>query len=85
MAQEEKGQIKSRNEISRVFKIDVKSHRFSRISGTAELELILHFVDKSMDPTSKPILKTYLVRSDEQTKSFLAKLQSQVESLSKFY
>jgi len=53
--QEERGQVKSRNEISRLFKIDVKSHSFSRISGTAELELILHFVNKQMDPSGKPI------------------------------
>ena len=85
MAQEDRGMIKSRSEITRLFKIDVKGHRFSRISGTAELELILHFVNKQMDPSGKPILKTYLLKSDEQTKSFLATLQAEAKERSTFY
>ena len=85
MAQQDRGQIKSRNEISRLFKIDIKGHSFSRISGVAELELILHFVNKEMDPAGKPILKTFLIRSDDETKAFLAKLQAEAKERSTFY
>ena len=85
MAQQDRGQIKSRNEISRLFKIDIKGHSFSRISGVAELELILHFVNKEMDPSGKPILKTFLIRSDDETKTFLAKLQAEAKERSTFY
>ena len=85
MAQQDRGQIKSRNEISRLFKIDIKGHSFSRISGVAELELILHFVNKEMDPTSKPILKTFLIKNDKDTKAFLAKLQDEAKERCTFY
>ena len=77
--------MKSRTEISRLFKIDIKGKSFSRISGVAELELILHFVNKEMDPAAKPILKSYLIRNDEETKAFLAKLQTEAKQISTFY
>ena len=85
MAQEERGQVKSRTDISRLFKIDIKGRSFSRISGVAELELHLHFVNKEMDPSAKPILKSYLIRNDQETKSFLAKLQTEAKQRSSFY
>ena len=51
----------------------------------SELELILHFVNKQMDPAAKPELKRYMLRSEQRTTLFLASLQTAAEQKSKFY
>ena len=42
-----------------------------------ELELIIHMVNKQRDPTGKPDVKRYLLKSETSTKQFLAKLQKE--------
>ena len=57
--------IKGKNEISRLFKIDVVGKGKSFMSGMqTELELILHFVNKEMDPRGAPDVKRYILKSD---------------------
>lgn len=50
-----------------------------------ELELILHFVNKEMNPTGRPDLKKYVLKADEEGKRFLAQLQIAAKEKSKFY
>ena len=44
--------------------------------NSTELELILHFVNKNRDPTGIPDVKKYVLKSDSNSKAFLAKLQN---------
>jgi len=43
--------------MTRIFKIDVVGKGRRIIGGHTELELILHFVNKELDPMGKPDLK----------------------------
>ena len=38
-----------------------------------------------MDPTGKAVMKTYIMQSDDETKSFLANLQAEAKERSTFY
>ena len=39
-----------------------------------EIELILHLVNKERNPTGKPEVKRYQMKSETSTKAFLARL-----------
>ena len=63
LAQEDRGLIKSKSELKRLFKIDVVEKGRNILNGlNSELELILHYVNKEMDPTGKPDIKRYQLR-----------------------
>jgi len=51
------------------------------------MQLILHFVNKSLDPMGHPEIKRYVIlRADElPTKQFLALLQKEAKERSKYY
>lgn len=73
LAQEDRGIIKGKNEIARLFKIDVVGKGRNIMSGMqSELELILHFVNKEMDPTGKAEMRRYLMKQEQSTTTFLA-------------
>ena len=83
---EDRGLIKGRSELSRLYKIDVVGKGRNIMSGNStELELILHFVNKNRDPTGIPDVKKYVLKSDSNSKAFLAKLQNQAKEHSKYY
>ena len=75
------------NELSRLFKVDVvgKGHGILGSGPPTELELILHFVNKELNPLGKPEVKKYMLRADDDSKKFLAQLQSLAKQKSKFY
>ena len=66
LASDDRGVIKGKSELSRLYKIDVvgKGRAFMS-SFHAEMQLILHFVNKDLDPTGLPDVKKYTLRSDE--------------------
>ena len=65
--------VKSCNELERLFKIDVVGKGAGgTISLGQDIELILHFVNKERDPKKLPDVKRYILKSDNNTKSFLA-------------
>ena len=67
--------IKGRSELSRLYKIDVVSKGRNIMSGSSsDLDLILHFVNKNLDPTGVPDVKKYTMKADAISKAFLAKL-----------
>ncbi len=74
IAQDDRGLIKGKSDIARLYKIDIVGKGRAIMSGfQSEMQLILHFVNKNMNPTGLPDLKRYNLRSDEPgTKEFLA-------------
>ena len=42
--------------------------------SSSDLDLILHFVNKNLDPTGVPDVKKYTMKADAISKAFLAKL-----------
>ena len=76
LAQEDRGLIKGKSELSRLYKIDVVGKGRALLSSfQTEMQLILHFVNKNLKPTGMPDLKRYVLRADDpSTKQFLAKL-----------
>ena len=89
LAAEDRGIIKGKSELARLFKIDVVSKGKSLLmgGGNPEMQLILHFVNKSLDPMGQPEIKRYVVlRADEPaTKQFLALLDKESKERSKYY
>ena len=86
LSSDDRGEIKGCNELNRLFKIDVVGKGRSIMSGfQSELELILHMVNKQRDPTGKPEVKRYMLKSEASTKSFLAKLQKLAKEKSSYY
>lgn len=89
MAAEDRGIIKGKSALARLFKIDVVSTRKTLLmgGGQPEMQLILHFVNKSFDPMGHPDIKRYVIlRADEPaTKQFLALLQKEAKERSKYY
>ena len=68
LAAEDRGIIKGKSNLDRLFKIDVVSKGKSLLMGTgqSEIQMILHFVNKSLDPMGHPDIKRYVImRTDE--------------------
>lgn len=53
--------------------------------GKKEIEVILHFVNKSYSPTQSPVIKRYRMTLDETTQEFLVTLEKEVSISSSFY
>jgi len=43
-----------------------------------EIELILHFVNKNLNPCEKPVIKRYRMDVDEATQEFLLSLEQEI-------
>lgn len=50
-----------------------------------EIDLVLHFVNKDMDPSKAPQIKRFTLVNDAQTKDFLRKFEDFARIASPFY
>ena len=46
--------------------------------GKKEIELIMHFVNKHLNPTMSPVIKRYRMTLDLKTQAFLINLQKEI-------
>jgi hypothetical protein len=60
--------VKSVTKLERLFMIDILER------GKKEIEVILHFVNKSYSPTMSPVIKRFRMTLDEATQDFLVDL-----------
>jgi len=64
--------VKSRTSLERLYMIDIVE------KGKKEIELIMHFVNKQLNPTMSPVIKRYRMTLDLKTKAFLMNLQREI-------
>ena len=58
-------EMKSKTELERLYMIDILER------GKKEIEIILHFVNKNLNPMEMPVIKRYRMNVDETTFEFL--------------
>jgi hypothetical protein len=46
--------------------------------GKKEIELVMHFVNKQLNPTMSPVIKRYRMTLDYSTQLFLVNLQKEI-------
>ena len=77
--------VKSVTPLSRVFMIDVQSRGMFKV----QINLVLHFVNASMNPGEPPKIKQYLlsnsIASHQQELAFMEKLESASMECSRYY
>jgi len=57
-----------------------------RVSQKPEdIDLVLHFVNKDMDPAKMPDIKKFTLLNDLSTKEFLKRFESVAQAASRFY
>lgn len=76
-----KGVVKGIISLDRLYKLDV----FAMNGKSGEVELVVCFVNKDLSPYTLPIIKRYLLKNDEKTKTFLRQFEQMVLKTSKYY